>query len=93
MPPCLATLKVASKREVSDAATLKQARLWAQKTATNKTNGLMAFGDGSDLWNISFAGADVATFSKLVPNTLVNIDSISGVGSEIRGCDFSKAAP
>ena len=92
VPPCLATLTVASKRAVSDAATLKQARLWAQKTATDKTNGLMAFGDGSDLWNISFAGADVVTFSKLVPNTLANIDSISGAGAEIRGCDFSVTA-
>ena len=46
-PPLLATLTVAAKEEVTDAATLMDVSAWAHTTATDKTNGLMAFGDGS----------------------------------------------
>ena len=91
-PPLLATMSVVSKREIKDAATLAQARVWAKKTASNKTNVLMAFGDGSDLWNITFAANASVDFSTLKQNTLVNIDSVSGVGAEIRNCDFSVTA-
>ena len=90
-PPLLATLTVAAKEEVTDAATLKDVSAWAHTTATDKANGLMAFGDGSDLWNISFHPSS-ADFSKLVSKTLVNIDSISGRGAVIRNCSFSVTA-
>ena len=92
VPPLLATMSVVSKQEVEDAVLLAQARVWAQQTASNKTNGLMAFGDGSDLWNFTFAVNASVDFSALPQNTLVNIDSISGAGAEIRDCDFSVTA-
>jgi hypothetical protein len=93
-PPVLATMRVAAKAEVTDAATLARVSAWSYATAANKTNGLMHFGDGSDLWNISFdpSSSPRGDFAKLRERTLVNIDSISGSGAVIRDSNFSVTA-
>lgn len=102
-PPILATATVATKKQVTDKKLLKQIAAWALKTASNYTNRLMHFGDGSDCWNVSFgdvsAGSSgsngdrgLADLSKVSTNSLVNIDSISGAGAVIRDCHFSVTA-
>jgi hypothetical protein len=86
----LATLGVSVTQEVTDAALLREVATWSVETYTNTSNGLMHFGSGSDLWNISFAGdISAATFARLGPTNLVNVDTMSGSGAVIDSCVFS----
>ena len=91
-PPLLATAVVRSAASVTDGALLKRVSAWAQRTASNATNRLMHFGDGSDLWNISFVPTHALVRSNVRPTSLVNIDTISGAGAVIRNCEFSVTA-
>ena len=76
----------------TEKALLNTVAAWSVKTYTNKSNGLMHFGSGSDLWNISFAAAPTAAFTKLLPTSLVNVDTMSGSGAVIDSCIFSVTA-
>jgi hypothetical protein len=87
----LATLSVTRTHEVTDAALLKDVEAWSVSTYTNASNGLMHFGSGSDLWNISFA-APASAFARLRATNLVNIDTMSGSGAVIDSCVFSVTA-
>jgi hypothetical protein len=88
----LATLSVTETHEVTDTTLLREVAAWSVKTYTNKSNGLMHFGEGSDLWNISFAAAPAADFAKLCATNLVNVDTMSGSGAVIDSCVFSVTA-
>ena len=85
----LATLSVTSTHEVTDAALLKDVEAWSVSTYTNASNGLMHFGSGSDLWNISFTAAPAAAFGRLGATNIVNVDTMSGSGAVIDSCVFS----
>ena len=88
----LATLHVTSTQEVTDASLLKDVSAWSVKTYTNASNGLMHFGSGSDLWNVSFAGAPAEAFAELGETNIVNVDTMSGSGAVIDSCVFSVTA-
>ena len=85
----LATLSATRTQEVTDAALLKEVAEWSVQTYTNQSNGLMHFGAGSDVWNISFAAAPARDFSRLSAKNLVNVDSMSGRGAIIDSCVFT----
>ena len=74
---------------MTDAALLKDVEAWSVRTYTNASNGLMHFGSGSDLWNISFAAAPAAAFGRLHATNIVNVDTMSGGGAVIDSCVFS----
>jgi hypothetical protein len=52
----------------------------------------MHFGSGSDLWNVSFAGAPADAFAELGETNIVNVDTMSGSGAVIDSCVFSVTA-
>ena len=90
--PQLAMMSVTGTHEVTDKALLKTVAAWSVATYTNASNGLMHFGEGSDLWNISFAAAPAAAFANLRATNLVNVDTMSGSGAVIDSCVFSVTA-